>query len=130
MIAGLKPLSLNDALATPLYDAFISGSQQPDVAGTRYLAIQPDQSMTETNSTSSPKAALSRSLPWDRVDVVPQRLSDEIIWESVFGAGSKPPPAGPNHSPVERARATGALRLVRHGKSPRRWLLLGAENDG
>jgi hypothetical protein len=35
------------------------------------------------------------------------------------------PPAGPNHSPEERARATGALRLLREGKSARAWLLKG-----
>ena len=129
MIAGLSPLSLNDALATPLYDAFISSGEQPDVEGTRYTAIQPEQSMTETNSTSAPNAALSLALPFDRVDAVPQRLSDKIMWESVFGAGSSPPPAGPNRSPVERARATGALRLLRAGKSARRWLLRGDEDE-
>jgi DNA-binding beta-propeller fold protein YncE len=125
MIAGLSPLSLNDALATPLYDAFISGGEQPDVEGTRYHAIQPEQSMTETNAANAPGAALSKALPFDTVDAVPQRLSDQIIWQSVFGAGSTPPPAGPNASPEERARATGALRLLRAGKSARRWLLKG-----
>jgi DNA-binding beta-propeller fold protein YncE len=125
MIAGLAPLSLNDALATPLYDAFVSGNEQPDVEGTRYTAIQPSQSMTETNPPNAPGAALSIALPWDKVDAVPQRLSDQLIWQSVFGAGSVAPPAGPNHSPEERARATGALRLLRQGKSARAWLLKG-----
>ena len=127
MIAGLSPLSLNDALATPLYDAFISGSEQPDVEGTRYTAIQPAQSMTETNPAGAPGAAMSKALPWDKVDAVPQRLSDELIWQSVFGAGSVAPPAGPNHSPEERARATGALRLLHQGKSARAWLLKGGD---
>ncbi|MEA2437248.1 MAG: hypothetical protein QOF65_1804, partial [Thermoleophilaceae bacterium] len=125
MVAGLSPLSLNDALATPLYDAFISGSEQPNVDGTRYTAIQPGQSMTETNPASAPGAALSKALPWDKVDAVPQRLSDQLIWQSVFGAGAVAPPAGPNHSLEERERATGALRLLRQGKSARRWLLKG-----
>jgi DNA-binding beta-propeller fold protein YncE len=128
MITGLAPLSLNDALATPLYDAFISGDEKPDVEGTRYHAIQPQQSMTETNAASAAQARVSAELPWDKVDAVPQRLSDEIIWQSVFGAGSKPPPAGPNPSPEERARTTGALRLLRKGRSPRRWLL--RQGDG
>jgi YVTN family beta-propeller protein len=131
LMAGLKPLSLNDALATPLYDAFISGGEQPDVEGTRYRAIQPEQSLTETNPAGAPKAALSKALPFDQVDVVPQRLADQILWESVFGAGATPPPAGPNRSPIERARAVGALKRWRAGKSPRRWLLRGAaENEG
>jgi DNA-binding beta-propeller fold protein YncE len=128
-ISGLAPLSLNDALATPLYDAFISGNEQPDVEGTRYHAIQPQQSMTETNAANAAQAKISSELPWDKVDAVPQRLSDEIIWQSVFGAGAVAPPAGPNHSPTERARTTGALRLLRAGRSPRRWLLKG-EPDG
>jgi DNA-binding beta-propeller fold protein YncE len=127
MISGLAPLSLNDALATPLYDAFISGGEQPDVEGTRYTAIQPTQSMTETNPANAPGAALSKALPWDKVDAVPQRLSDELIWHSVFGAASVPPPAGPNHSPEERDRATGAMRLLRQGKSPRAFLLKGGD---
>jgi hypothetical protein len=123
LIAGLKPLSLNDALATPLYDAFISGTEQPDVEGTRYRAIQPEQPMTQTNPASAPNAALSKALPFDQVDAVPQRLSDRIIWQSVFGARSTPPPAGPHASAEERARADGAMRLLRAGKSPRRYLL-------
>jgi DNA-binding beta-propeller fold protein YncE len=127
MVAGLLPLSINDSLATPLYDAFISGDEQPDVEGTRYTAIQPEQSMTETNPTNSPQAALSAALPFDKVDVVPQRLADRIIWQSVFGADSVPPPAGPNASPIERARAVGALRRYRAGKSVRRWLIEHAE---
>jgi Phosphoesterase family len=125
MIAGLSPLSLNDALATPLYDAFISGAEQPDVEGTRFTAIQPAQSMTETNPANAPGAAMSKALPWDKVDAVPQRLSDELIWQSVFGAGSVAPPAGRNHSAEERARATGAMRLLRQGRSPRAFLLKG-----
>jgi hypothetical protein len=123
MIVGLKPLSLNDALATPLYDAFISGDEQPDVDGTRFKAIQPEQSMTEVNPSNAASARLSASLPWDHVDLVPQRISDRLIWQSVFGSGSEVPPPGPNASPLERARATGALDAFREGRSARRWLL-------
>ncbi|MEA2473508.1 MAG: hypothetical protein QOE06_1423 [Thermoleophilaceae bacterium] len=130
MILGLRPLSLNDALATPLYDAFVSGNEQPDVEGTRYHAIQPQQSLTEVNPANAANAKLSASLPWDRVDAVPQRISDRLLWQSVFGAGSQPPPSGPNASGVERARATGALRQYRAGHSPRRWLLRHAEAGG
>ena len=48
LILGLNPLSINDALATPLYDAFISGGETPDVEGTRYTAIQPEVDLTES----------------------------------------------------------------------------------
>jgi len=130
LISGLKPLSLNDALATPLYDAFISGDAQPDVEGTRYRAIQPEHSLTEVNPAGAPNARLSASLPWDKVDYVPQRIADRILWQSVFGAGSAPPPPGPNASPVEAARAAGAMRLYRAGVSPRAWLLRDGEEEG
>ena len=129
MIVGLDPLSINDALATPLYDAFISGSEQPDVNGTRYRAIQPQQSLSEVNPQNAANAELSAALPWDRADYVPQELADRIIWQSVFGATSQKPPAGPNSSPIEHARAVGALRLFRRGGNPRRWLLRKSEDE-
>jgi YVTN family beta-propeller protein len=129
LILGLKPLSLNDAFATPLYDAFVSGSQQPDVEGTRYTAIQPQQSLTETNAAGAPNARLSAQLPFDETDVVPQRISDRIVWQSVFGADSEPPEPGPNASPVERGRARGALARFRRGENPRAWLIDTAEED-
>jgi hypothetical protein len=128
MIVGLAPLSLNDALATPLYDAFVSGDEQPDVEGTRYRAIQPEQDVTEVNAASAANARLSAALPWDKADHVPQRLSDRIIWQSVFGADSAPPPPGPNASPAERERAVGALRVFQRGESVRRWLLANPED--
>jgi hypothetical protein len=133
MIVGLKPLSLNDALATPLYDAFISGDEQPDVEGTRFTAIQPQQSLTEVNPSTAANARLSAAMPWDHVDLVPQRIADRIIWQSVFGAGSDVPAPGPNASPLERARANGALESFRAGRSARRWLLRRAgepEDEG
>jgi hypothetical protein len=129
MIVGLRPLSINDALATPLYDAFISGNQQPDVEGTRYLAVQPQQSLTETNPANAADARLSAALPWDRTDFVPQRLSDEILWHSVFGRGSRPPPPGPGASPIEQGRARRAIRAYRAGASPRRVLLRGHKDE-
>lgn len=129
LISGLNPLSLNDALATPLYDAFISGDTPPDVEGTRYRAIQPEQSLTEVNPPNAPNARLSASLPWDKVDYVPQRIADRILWQSVFGAGSTPPPPGPNASPIEAARAEGAMKRYRRGASPRAWLLRDSEEE-
>ena len=129
MIAGLSPLSLNDGLATPLYDTFISGSEAPDVEGTRYKAIQPEQDLEEVNPAGAPNARLSAQLPWDEVDYVPQRIADRIIWQSVFGASSEPPPPGPNASSIERARATGAMDRFRRGVSPRKWLLRDVEEE-
>jgi DNA-binding beta-propeller fold protein YncE len=129
IIAGLKPLSLNDSLATPLYDAFISGSEKPEVEGTRFLAIQPGQSLTAVNPDNAPSASLSMQLPWDVTDTVPQRIADQILWRSVHGAGSTPPPAGPNASDEERARATGAMARYRAGRDLREFLTETADDD-
>jgi hypothetical protein len=113
IISGLDPLSLNDALATPMYDAFVSGDEKPDADGTRYDAIQPQQSLTEVNPPNAPDAQLSASLPWSETDAVPQRLSDRILWHSVFGPDAKPPPAGRDASAEEAERASVALARFR-----------------
>ena len=60
---------------------------------------------------------------------MPQRISDRILWQSIFGADSVPPPPGPNASPIERARANGAMARWRAGGSPRRFLLAGGEGE-
>jgi YVTN family beta-propeller protein len=130
IISGLDPLSLNDALATPLYDVFISGGDKPDAAGTVYDAIQPQQSLTEVNAANAPDAKLSASLPWDVTDAVPQRLSDRILWHSVFGQDSTPPPPGRDASAEEAARAAGAVAEYKDGDSPRAFLLSSADPDG
>ena len=129
LILGLDPLSINDALATPLYDAFISGTQTPDVEGTRYTAIQPEVSLTETNPANAANAELSAAMPFDQVDRVPQRISDKILWQSIFGADATVPPAGPNASPIERARAVGAMRRFRAGRNVRSFLMAGEEAE-
>jgi YVTN family beta-propeller protein len=111
LILGLDPLALNDALATPMYDAFISGSQKPD--NTPYTVRAPSYSLTATNSASSPAANLSDELPWNRLDAVPQETADAILWASVHGATATAPPPGPNASPEERERAIVLRELLR-----------------
>lgn len=111
LILGLDPLALNDALATPMYDAFISGSQKPDDAP--YKVVEPKYPINKVNSKSAPDAKLSNELPWNQRDAVPQAISDQILWASVHGSGSKPPPAGPNASPAEIERATIMRYLLR-----------------
>lgn len=129
MTVGLRPVSLNDALATPMYDAFISGAQQPDVDGTRYRAIQPEVDLREVNPPDAPMAALSAALPFDRMDATPQSLSDRILWRSVYGDTRPVPPPGPNASAEERERAEGALEVYRDGGDVRDWLLARPEDD-
>jgi hypothetical protein len=138
LILGLHPLSLFDGLATPMYDAFTS---KPDFAA--YDAIKPEQSLDERNPlqltpatatkpssaalpgldparTSTPAGieaqVLAADLPFDRVDLVPQALSDQVLWRTVYGWDSTPPAAGPGGSPVEHARTILALDTWRrHG---------------
>ncbi len=111
LILGLDPLALGDALATPMYDTFISGSEKPNDAP--YNVVTPSYPITTVNAASAADAKLSKQLPWDRLDAVPQSISDQILWASVHGANSSPPPAGPNASPDEVDRATMMRYLLR-----------------
>jgi len=126
LIMGMKPLSLNDALATPMYDAFANTS---DPAGTRYTAVKPDQPLNEINPARAPRASTSARLPFNRLDQVPQALSDQILWESVYGAASEPPPPGPGASPVEHERAVEASRILKRGGDPRPFLRHTGDGD-
>jgi YVTN family beta-propeller protein len=125
LITGLQPLSLNDALATPMYDAFISGGEKPNDAP--YTAIQPTYPLTAKNTTSSPNARLSAELPWNQLDQVPQAIADEILWHAVYGAKSRAPGAGPNPSLEEVARAEAVRRMLAtpEQQALREWVLSG-----
>ncbi|HEV3228855.1 MAG TPA: alkaline phosphatase family protein [Solirubrobacteraceae bacterium] len=129
ILAGLQPLNLNDALATPMYDAFISGSQQPNVDGTRYTAIQPQQSLSQVNGATAADARLSNAMPFDILDAVPQAVMDRVLWHSVYGERSRPPAAGPGASAAEHARALGAMRVYRAGRNVRSFLVHGPSHE-
>jgi YVTN family beta-propeller protein len=92
LIIGMEPLSINDAMATPMYDVFASepvNSQPVD-------AIVPAVDLLQRNTPASPWAAQSSRLSLAKVDSVPQWQIDEILWKSVYGADSAAPPPGPN----------------------------------
>jgi hypothetical protein len=127
LIAGLQPLSLNDALATPMYDTFDTTS---DPAGTTFTAIKPDQSLTAKNAGGAPLAAQSARMAWSRPDAVPQAISDQILWHAVYGANSTPPPSGPNASPTEHARAMVVQRALARGGNAKAWLARHGGRDG
>ncbi len=116
LLLGLTPLTLNDALATPMYDAFIKKTDKPDTSS--YTAIKPQYSLTKVASTSMARKAggLAAALPYNQLDMVPQALFDLVIWKSVFGDSVPPPTPGPNASPLEMARASGAIRAYRNGE--------------
>jgi hypothetical protein len=97
LAVGMKPLNLFDAVATPLYGAFDStpGNAEP------YDAIAPGVDLLERNASSAANAKLSKSLPLNQPDRVPQRVLDRILWQSIHGPNSEPPPPGPNASGVD-----------------------------
>ena len=92
LIMGMRALSLNDALATPMYDAF---SSQP-LNAEPVDAIPARIDLLTRNTAAAPWATVSNGLPLGDVDGVSQRQLDAILWKSVHGAGSAPPPPGPN----------------------------------
>ena len=121
-ILGLDPLSINDGLATPMYDAFISGDEKPNLAP--YTAVQPEQDLNAVNASSSRLADLSAAMPFTSdLDLVPQAVSDAILHAAVFGSLEGYQGPGPRASAAEHARATGALRAVSRGHLARSWLV-------
>jgi len=91
LILGMKPLTLNDALATPMYDAFTAKAlNNPPVT-----AIPSRVNLLTRNGPGAPDSMWSSTLALGQPDQVPQSTLDQILWHSVFGANSTPPPPGP-----------------------------------
>ncbi|GAC1319929.1 MAG: alkaline phosphatase family protein [Acidimicrobiales bacterium] len=110
LITGLHPLALNDALAEPMYDAFVSGGAPPNLAP--YTAVTPTQPLDAV--VAAAPADIDGALPLG-TDIAPQRLLDEALWRSVYGAMARPPAPGPHASAVEEARARAALAAFARG---------------
>jgi YVTN family beta-propeller protein len=92
LIMGMHPLSLNDALATPMYDAF---QAVPTNIGP--FSLRPETvSLLATNAHGTHGARESAKLDFTHLDAVPQHTLDNLLWESVHGPSSKPPAPGPN----------------------------------
>jgi hypothetical protein len=88
----MKPLNLAEALAVPLYKAFTPTAEN----SAPYDAITPSVSMTARNANTAANRRVSAGLNLSQIDLVPQRKLDEILWKSVHGINSQPPPPGPN----------------------------------
>jgi len=95
LILGMHPLSLNDALATPMYDAFDS---TPSNIGP-YTAIPPAQDLNARNPSTGAGARAASKLDFRTIDKVSQRTLDRMLWRAVHGQRSAPPPPGPNATP-------------------------------
>jgi phospholipase C len=100
---GMKPLGLGDALAVPLYDAFDGSAQNSEP----YAAHEPNVPIDERNGAKAPAAAASRRMDFRHVDSVPQQDLDAVLWKSVHGESSQPPPPGPNASLRDSPDADG-----------------------
>jgi len=92
LIIGMDPLSINDAVAAPMYDAFDTKPLNAEP----YDAIPAKADLMDRNTPASPWADVSSKLALNKLDATPQRLIDTILWKSVYGADSTPPPPGPN----------------------------------
>jgi DNA-binding beta-propeller fold protein YncE len=92
LILGMRPLSLNDALATPMYDAF----QSTPANSAPFNALPESQNLLATNPAGTVGAKLSAKQNFHDLDAVPQHTLDNLLWISVHGAKSTPPDAGPN----------------------------------
>jgi DNA-binding beta-propeller fold protein YncE len=91
LIMGMEPLGLFDALATPMYDAF---SATPD-NDRPYDFISSPIDKTERNPGGTRGARDAARLP-RCLDCIAQPDMDRLLWQSVHGQGTEPPPPGPN----------------------------------
>jgi hypothetical protein len=92
MILGMQPLGLWDALATPMYDAFQATAENSEP----YNALPENLNILLRNQPTETNQALSAGLSVNTIDRVPQAKLDAVLWKSVHGINSKPPPPGPN----------------------------------
>jgi DNA-binding beta-propeller fold protein YncE len=88
LILGLPPLSQLDAAAAPMYRAF---QAKPDL--TPYTLRPARHPLDEKNAPNAPGTAASLAMNLDEeADLAPDLELNEILWQSVHGAGSVMPP--------------------------------------
>jgi phospholipase C len=93
LILGLPPMSQYDAGATPMYNAFSSKAELSP-----YVAEKPRIDLNEKNKPGSYGQSLMEKFNLRREDAAPDRLFNEIIWQSIKGT---PMPA-PRYSILSR----------------------------
>jgi DNA-binding beta-propeller fold protein YncE len=94
LILGLPPMSQYDAGATPMFNAFSSTAELSP-----YVAEQPRIDLNEKNKPGSYGQSMMEKFNLRREDAAPDRLFNEIIWQSIKGT---PMPA-PRYSIFSRA---------------------------
>jgi DNA-binding beta-propeller fold protein YncE len=91
IMLGIHPLGLADATAVPMYDAF---SPTPSNAEP-FDALSPTYPLLERNPDTPAARDFARHYNMVIPDQIPQDVFDRILWRSVHGAASQPPPPGP-----------------------------------
>jgi hypothetical protein len=91
LILGMMPLTLNDGLATPMYDVFTGKA----LSTAPVTAIPARTNLLTRNGPAAPDSQWSSQLTLGQPDQVPQSTLDQILWHSAYGANSTPPPPGP-----------------------------------
>jgi hypothetical protein len=91
LVLGMRPLGLPDRVATPMYDAFQSRPSN----SAPFNVISPRYPLLERNANSATNRDLSRRYDFTHTDRVPQDVFDRLLWRSVHGRQSQPPPPGP-----------------------------------
>jgi DNA-binding beta-propeller fold protein YncE len=86
LILGLPPMSQYDAAATPMWRAFTSA---PDF--TPYEAKAPGVSLDDRNAGVGRLFDISETFNLAKLDAVPERLFNEVLWKSMKGEDSEMP---------------------------------------
>jgi hypothetical protein len=98
LILGLPPMTQYDAAATPMYNAFTT---TPSLAA--YTTKPAIIDLNEMNRSTAPGAAESARMDFDQEDMTPEIELNEILWQSIHGAGAVMPP--PVHAAFVRPQA-------------------------
>ncbi len=86
LLLGLPPMSQFDAAATPMY-----ASLGPTADLTPFVHVKPAVNLEAKNTNNSPGAGESMKMDLDDVDDAPMGALNQIVWQSVRGAGSHVP---------------------------------------
>jgi DNA-binding beta-propeller fold protein YncE len=87
LILGLPPMTQYDAGATPMYNAFTTS---PTL--TAFTAKPETIDISEMNRSGAPGAAASARMNFEQEDRTPELELNEILWQSIHGAGALMPP--------------------------------------
>jgi YVTN family beta-propeller protein len=93
LLLGLPPMSQYDAAAMPMYASFATTP-----TATAFDVMQPQVDVNDRNKKNAPGSKDSARMNFSDFDRAPMHQLNQVIWESVRGAGSPMP------APVHRFR--------------------------